>query len=568
MHYAALATDYDGTLARDGIVDAPTIAALERLRAASRRIVLVTGRELDDLQRVMPRLDLFDRVVAENGAVVYRPATKETRPLAPPPPPQFVTRLRELGVAPLSVGRAIVATWEPNETHVLQAIRELGLELHIIFNKGAVMVLPGDVTKASGLRAALDELGLAPLNCVGIGDAENDMSFLALCGATVAVANALPALAERAALVTRGARGAGVAELIDAMLHDDLAELDARASAQRVTLAAGPDGAEDLTFVPHRETLLLFGASGGGKSTLTTGLLERLSAGGCQWCVIDPEGDYEGTEEAVGIGTADTPPAIERVTELLRRPGNNVIVNLLGLGLADRPAFFAALLPELLSLKNRLGRPHMVLVDEAHHLLPEPFDPGGALLPDDLAGFLFVTVHPDRLARRTLETVDRILVVGADPADPLAAFSKARGLPPPPAGLRLEPGELLTRAVDEETLRRMRVIPARAARQRHRRKYAEGRLGEDASFYFRGPDGSLNLRAHNLHLFTQIGEGVDEATWQHHRAQGDYSRWIATAIKDEALAEEVAAIERGEADPAAARAAMKQAIERRYTLPA
>lgn len=199
----ALATDFDGTIAHDGVVDAATLAALERLRGAARRLILVTGRELDDLQRIMPRLDVFDRVVAENGALLYRPATKEERALVPPPDRRFVERLRQLGVDPLSVGRSIVATWEPNETKVLHAIQELGMELSITFNKGAVMVLPAGVNKASGLAVALDELDLAPLNAVAVGDAENDMAFLDIAGCAVAVANATEALKERVAWVRR-----------------------------------------------------------------------------------------------------------------------------------------------------------------------------------------------------------------------------------------------------------------------------------------------------------------------------------------------------------------------------
>src|SRR5690349_13344601 len=127
MQYAALATDYDGTIAHDGVVDDATLAALGRLRAGQRKLILVTGRELDDLQRVFPRLDLFDRVVAENGALLYTPATREERPLGDPPPPRFVENLRAQNLQPLSVGRVIVATWEPNETLVLETIRELGL---------------------------------------------------------------------------------------------------------------------------------------------------------------------------------------------------------------------------------------------------------------------------------------------------------------------------------------------------------------------------------------------------------------------------------------------------------
>ena len=81
-------------------------------------------------------------------------------------------------MSPLSVGRSIVATWEPNEGLVLQAIKELGLELEIIFNKGAVMILPSGVNKATGLVAALDELELSPHNVIGVGDAQNDHAFL------------------------------------------------------------------------------------------------------------------------------------------------------------------------------------------------------------------------------------------------------------------------------------------------------------------------------------------------------------------------------------------------------
>src|SRR6266545_6887183 len=151
MRYHALVTDYDGTLAHDGRVSEETVSALERLRASGRRLILVTGREVDDLGSVFDRLDLFDLVVAENGAVLFDPASREETLLCERPPERFVRTLRDRGVSPLSVGWAIVATREPNQTVVLEAIRDLGLELEIIFNKGAVMVLPSGVNKATGL---------------------------------------------------------------------------------------------------------------------------------------------------------------------------------------------------------------------------------------------------------------------------------------------------------------------------------------------------------------------------------------------------------------------------------
>src|SRR5258706_9230047 len=102
MRYFALATDYDGTLAHDGVVSPATITALEQLRATGRKLILVTGRELADLLRAFPRIDLFDRVVAENGALLYTPATREEQLLAEPPPAAFVAALQAQGVTPLS----------------------------------------------------------------------------------------------------------------------------------------------------------------------------------------------------------------------------------------------------------------------------------------------------------------------------------------------------------------------------------------------------------------------------------------------------------------------------------
>ena len=155
MRYLVLACDYDGTLASDGVVSEETLAALQRLRDSGRKLILVTGRELENLLEVFPAIDLFDRVVAENGGLLYRPANREHKTLGEAAPADFVEALRARGVSPLSVGHCIVSTWQPNEGAVLETIRDLGLELQVIFNKGAVMVLPSGVNKATGLNAAL-----------------------------------------------------------------------------------------------------------------------------------------------------------------------------------------------------------------------------------------------------------------------------------------------------------------------------------------------------------------------------------------------------------------------------
>ncbi len=218
MHYSALATDYDGTLAKDGQVSAATLVALQRLQASGARLILITGRQLEDLSQVFAQVDLFDCVVAENGALLYWPATGQEQLLGDRPSEQFIATLQQRQVEPLSIGKVIVATWKPQETTVLEVIQELGLELQVILNKGAVMILPTGINKATGLRAALNHLNLDAARVVGVGDAENDQAFLELCGYSVAVANALPSLKAQVDWVTQASHGNGVIELIDQLL--------------------------------------------------------------------------------------------------------------------------------------------------------------------------------------------------------------------------------------------------------------------------------------------------------------------------------------------------------------
>jgi hydroxymethylpyrimidine pyrophosphatase-like HAD family hydrolase len=217
MKYEALATDFDGTLAHEGKVDPETVAALELLHASGRKLILVTGRHLEDLKHIFPQILLFERVIAENGALLYQPARGETQTLGAPPPEEFLQTLSTRGI-PFKVGNVIVNTHTPYDQAVLEVIRELGLDRRVIYNKGAVMVLPSDVDKASALRRALQELGLSRHKLVTAGDAENDLDFLGLGELAVAVENALPLLKEKADWVTSQPAGEGVVELIDWLL--------------------------------------------------------------------------------------------------------------------------------------------------------------------------------------------------------------------------------------------------------------------------------------------------------------------------------------------------------------
>ncbi len=567
MRHVALATDYDGTLAHHGVVADETILALERLRQSGRRVLLVTGREMHDLHRIFPRLDLFHRIVAENGAVLYDPESRTEKLLTDPPNEAFVQALRDQGVDPLWVGRAIVATVEPHDVAALAAIRELGLELQVTFNKGSIMVLPSGVNKASGLARALEDLGLSSHNVVAVGDAENDHAFLAACGCAVAVANALPSLQARADLVTAAPHGLGVIELIDRMIANDLAGLGTRHTVLVGTSAAGDDERID----PLATSVLVAGTSGSGKSTLTTGILERLADARFQYAIIDPEGDYTNLPDAVVIGDPQTAPTVAAVIELLRHPSGHAVVNLLGIPLEDRPAFFNELLPHLLELRQRTGRPHLVVVDEAHHLLPADRGPRRSVAPPT-TGMLYITVHPESVAPDALAAVGTAFIIGQTPSTTLTDFCRAAGHTPLAVEPRpLEPGEVLVwHRGTAAPPRRIQSEPPVTERRRHVRKYAEGNLGPDRNFVFSGPHGKLNLRAQNLTVFLQMADGVDDDTWQHHLGRGDYSAWFRKEIKDEALANEAADAEgqAGALPAATTRATIRDSIQRRYTLPA
>jgi hydroxymethylpyrimidine pyrophosphatase-like HAD family hydrolase len=568
MRYFALATDYDGTLARHGIVDESTIAALQRLRASGRRLVLVTGRRLPELLDTFGRTDLFDLAVIENGAVLYHPENRQERALADSPHPAFIDLLRKRGV-PVGVGHVIVATIDTYKETVLDTIAELGLELQIIFNKGALMVLPAAVNKATGLAAALAELGLSAHNVVGIGDAENDHAFLSACECGVAVHNALGSLMEKADFVTRSDHGEGVVELIDHILDNDLADLESKRSYRNILLGRQVSDGSEVSVPPYGDNILVSGTSRGGKSTLTTGVLERLREAKYQFLAIDSEGDYQTFEGALVLGNAQRSPSPEEVIAVLEKPGENLILNLLGVELDQRPRYFETLFPKIAELRARTGRPHWIIIDEAHHLDPADAHAHGFALSAEMSGIMLISLEPPRLATEALAHVNLVIAVGSEPEKTISDFCHAVGEPAPPIPPQeLEKGEGLLWRRGDDTPVRFRVEPLETQPVRHSRKYADAELTPDRSFFFRGPENRLNLRAPNLITFLNLLEGVDEETWLYHLKQGEYSKWFKENIKDDELASAAETVEReASSDAAQSRRRIRGLIEERYTLP-
>jgi hydroxymethylpyrimidine pyrophosphatase-like HAD family hydrolase len=442
MRYLALACDYDGTLACDGQVSTDTVAALKRLLATGRKLILVSGRQLEDLFSVFPGCNLFEWVVAENGAVLYHSPIGEKKRLADLPSPNFVARLKQRGV-PFALGDTILSTHHPHETIVEDTIRELGLDLHVIFNKGAVMVLPSGTSKASGLGEALKEMGLSPHNVVAVGDAENDDALVALCECCVAVANALPMLQEKADFVTVAANGAGVTELIDEIIATDLRERDMTLVRRHLLLGTSEDGAP-IRISPFASNILMTAPFGLERQTVVKGFIHNLQQERYQFCLFDPLGEYGALAGAVVFGSNKRSPTVDEVIGSLKDPVANAIINLAGLTRRQRTAFLQELLARIQQLRARVGHPHWIVVDQAHDVLTRSWQPAPIDVPQQLQGMMCITSNPGAVAPSILSRVNISLTVGSSAASALtevAGLLQARV--PDTSAIRTKAGEAI-----------------------------------------------------------------------------------------------------------------------------
>ena len=289
------------------------------------------------------------------------------------------------------------------------------------------MVLPAGVNKASGMEHALRKLGLSPHEAIGIGDAQNDHSFLERCECAVAVANALPAIRELAAFTTAGEAGQGVAEVIDELIANDLSRMHGRLEKNLLAIGIGSDG-KAVAIPPYGLNILIAGPSRSGKSTLTAGIVERLIERAYQVCMIDPEGDYGTLPQVLTLGSPRHAVPVNEALAVLEDPKLNLNLNLLGISLADRPQYFGHLFPSLQAMRTRTGRPHWIVLDEAHHMLPLDWGHVGQALPQRLGETVLVTVHPEHVAPLILSLVDVVVLVGESPEKTLKAFADALGL--------------------------------------------------------------------------------------------------------------------------------------------
>ncbi len=79
------------------------------------------------------------------------------------------------------------------------------------------------------------------------------------------------------------------------------------------------------------------------------------------------------------------------------------------------------------AMRARTGRPHGLVLDEAHHMLPETWGHTASTLPQELHETILVTVHPDHVAPAILSSIDVVVAIGHSPEATLARFSEATG---------------------------------------------------------------------------------------------------------------------------------------------
>jgi phosphoglycolate phosphatase-like HAD superfamily hydrolase len=409
MMFKALACDYDGTLASHDRIGEEALAALARARGAGVRLVLVTGRTFFELIRVCEPLDLFDVVVAENGGVLYFPATGVMRDQAPPPPPRLLAELDRRGV-PFQVGRVVVGTWRPEEPRVRGALAALGFSLEVVYNRAALMLLPPGISKGTGVAQAIRALGLSFHDVLGLGDAENDLDFFEACGWTACPINAVPELKDKADWIFPNEDGASVAQAITGPILSGLLPV-ARSRRHRVALGWSAETSEEVAIPERGVNVLIQGDPLSGKSWLAGVLVERLLARRYAVCVIDPEGDYHVLAPLPGVSWTEVADRAgwERALERLDHdPQACVVLDLSTLPQARKIELIEAGLERIRERRQRRGTPHWVVLDEAHYSLHREGIADQALGFED-KGFCLVTYRASGLRDSVLKAVDVFL---------------------------------------------------------------------------------------------------------------------------------------------------------------
>ncbi|MEV4709419.1 HAD hydrolase family protein [Actinoplanes sp. NPDC049316] len=539
--YRAVAMDLDGTLTLGGWPSEAVLGAVDGLRADGVRTLLVTGRILADLDVEFPGLaDRFDLVVGENGGVLR--SSGWTRPLADPVDPNLLERLHDAGVRARR-GEVLLACDGSADHLALDAIESLGLDVQLVRNRAALMLIPSGVTKGTGMREGLAELGVSPHNTLAVGDAENDHSMLTAAGLGVAVANAVAGLRDHADLVLAESDGAGVSALLTGPVLTG--QRPVRTLRRRIVLGTGVD--QQPAVLPAAQTnLMVTGASESGKSYLAGLVVEQLAALGYVLLVIDPEGDHVslGALRGVTVLAGNQLPDPAEVPTLYGQGLSCLILDLSSLHRPGREDYLRRMWPAVAAYRAETALPHWIVLEEAQNL---GWCHHAGLDTPDLGewGLCLVSYQPDRIAAPVLDRMR--WRVELSPGGHSAILTPPDGPPMPiTIGRRTTP------------------------HVRHWHKYVDSPLPDHERFAFHTAPGGPAPVAANLREFLTLLPDLPDEVITFHARRHDFSRWLAGVYRDHVLASLIATCEQdlvAHGDPRRTRRLLAELVTVRYLPP-
>jgi hydroxymethylpyrimidine pyrophosphatase-like HAD family hydrolase len=503
-YFRAVALDYDGTIAFGARPDEVVLAALRKVREASCRTLLVTGRILSELEIEFPDVyQHFDAIVAENGAVVWQDGRQ--RAVATPVPTVLEQALAEQSI-PVRRGMVILATDAVHDQSVRDTTVRLGLDEQLVRNRGALMVLPAGVTKGTGLHEALAELGVSYHSTVGFGDAENDIALLEACEIGVALGNAVPSLREYADIVLPDFGGAVIARFLEERFLRDFRSIQPR--RRRIELGLTEQGT--IASVPaSRVQVFIDGPSGAGKSYLAGLFAENLFHSGYTLCVLDLEGDHAALGQLRGVltlGGREPLPSLDELARFVRHRFSSLVLDLSMRDPGLKYAYARDVLERLTEVRRECGLPHWIMIEEAHVVPSEALDRAR-----EHGSLCLVTYHPDWLPASAVGSSDILITVEA------------------PGRARMRSGN----RAHAETI--FRPAKRELAHVRHRRKYAESQVPYERGFTFRNSSGSIGPHVVCLRDFGSELARVPASSIAHHAGRHDFSRWIRDVFQDQRL---------------------------------
>ncbi len=548
MKFGVLALDYDGTIAREGVLDPDVKAAIMQARARRIVVILVTGRILADLKRVTGGIEFVDAVVAENGAVLALP-NGQTRLFGNPPPQALLDELRRRRID-FSRGQCVVEADAGSAPQILTLIKELELPLVILFNRSRLMVLPQAISKGTGLREMLSIFRLSPHNAIAIGDAENDHDLLATCEIAVAVGWGSAALQKEADDVLRGDGPAVVASYIRQVSQGTRLPYD-RIGRHRIALGTAQDGSP-IAIAVHGRNSLVVGDPHAGKSWVTGLACEQMILQGYCVCVIDPEGDYGVLEALPGVvvlGGEDPAPDLPTVARALQHFDLSVVIDLSHEPYEQKTKYLRALLPMLAALRRSTGLPHRIVVDEAHYFLQEPNVK--ELLDFELGAYTVVTYRPSDLhpdLRKGIESVIAKRLTSQQEVQTLLSMVGGRSAgaiwAKTLASLADDEAALLPGSEEAEgKLRRFKLLPRLTPHVRHKTKYFDVQVAGGQEFVFMDCGRTVGPPARSLQQFAVSLASEPMSCLDGHARRGDFSQWISGVFHDHRLAADVRKVE-------------------------